>query len=161
MKSQNLFTTETGSNTIELAGKKILFANFAADGHFNPLTGLAVHLQSLGCDVRWYTSDSYAAKLQNLQIPHYPFVKALDVCGDNIEKLFPERKKINNKIAKLNYDFINAFILRGPEYYADLQEVYKVFPFDILVADCCFTGVPFVTDKMNIPVISVGIAPLF
>jgi hypothetical protein len=32
---------------------KILFANIPADGHFNPLTPLAVHLQSLGHDVRW------------------------------------------------------------------------------------------------------------
>ena len=44
-------------------GTKILFANVPADGHFNPLTGLAVHLKNLGCDVRWYTSNSYAEKI--------------------------------------------------------------------------------------------------
>jgi len=37
-------------------GKRILFANFPADGHFNPLTSLAMHLTELGFDVRWYTS---------------------------------------------------------------------------------------------------------
>jgi len=30
-----------------------LFANVPADGHFNPLTGLAKFLQKQGHDVRW------------------------------------------------------------------------------------------------------------
>src|SRR5215213_5378130 len=49
-------------------GTKILFANFPADGHFNPLTGLAAHLKKIGCDVRWYTSDRYQAKIERLGI---------------------------------------------------------------------------------------------
>jgi UDP:flavonoid glycosyltransferase YjiC (YdhE family) len=48
-------------------GKRILFANFPADGHFNPLTSLAMHLTELGFDVRWYTSKSYAKKLAKLK----------------------------------------------------------------------------------------------
>ncbi len=31
-----------------LEGKKILFANFPADGHFNPLTGIAGSLAAIG-----------------------------------------------------------------------------------------------------------------
>ena len=33
---------------------KILFASMPADGHFNPLTGVAVDLAERGHDVRWY-----------------------------------------------------------------------------------------------------------
>lgn len=160
MQHKNLLTNNTSSSWEELAGKKILFANFPADGHFNPLTGLAVHLQELGCDVRWYTSSIYAEKLQRLQVPHYPFKLAKDINSENLEEVFPERSKIKGQIRKLNFDMIHAFILRGPEYYADLVEIYKGFPFDVLVADCAFTGIPFVTDKMNIPVISIGVFPL-
>lgn len=141
-----------------LTGKKILFANFPADGHFNPLTGLAVHLKWLGCDVRWYTSSEYEPKITNLGIRHYPLKKAVDV--SKIEELFPERKNITGKIAKLKYDIINAFVLRAPEYYADLKDIYEEFPFDAVVADCLFTGIPFITDKMNIPVLAMGIVPL-
>ncbi len=32
---------------------KILFATMPFDGHFNPLTGIAVHLKESGHDVRW------------------------------------------------------------------------------------------------------------
>ncbi len=41
-------------------GAKILFASFPADGHFNPLTGLAFHLNEQGYD---------SSVLHRLQIP--------------------------------------------------------------------------------------------
>ena len=143
---------------LNLAGKKILFANFPADGHFNPLTSLAVHLQQLGCDVRWYTSVKYAEKIRQMDILHYPFQKALDV--SDVHNAFPERDRIKGKIAKLSFDIINAFILRAPEYYADIEDIYQKFPFDIMISDCAFTVIPFVKDKLNVPVISIGVLPL-
>ena len=80
----------------QLTGKKILFATVPADGHFNPLTGLAKYLQQLGCDVRWYTSPSFSAKLEKLDIAHYPFKQALDVNAANVDDVFPERKYITD-----------------------------------------------------------------
>jgi MGT family glycosyltransferase len=155
----SLFSNTKSTDLAEsLKGRKILFACFPADGHFNPLTGLAVHLKWLGCEVKWYTSDKYADKLNRLNIPHLPFKKALDIA--QFEKLFPERDAIKGQVAKLKFDIINVFILRGPEFFADLQMIYQEFPFEVMIADCAFTGTPFVTDKMNIPVISVGVMPL-
>ena len=141
-------------------GAKILFATFPADGHFNPLTGLAVHLKSQGYDVRWYTSKTYQSKIEKLGIPFYPFDKALEVTGDNVDAIFPERKKKSSQVAKLNFDIINVFINRGPEYYHDLKGIQQEFAFDLLIADIMFTGVPFVSDLMKIPVIGVGIVPI-
>lgn len=143
---------------VDLEGAKILFANFPADGHFNPLTGLAVYLKKLGCDVRWYTSTKYAEKIERMGIPHYPLQKAVDV--SDLEKSFPNRSQIKGQVARLRFDIVEAFINRGPEYYADLCAIQEEFDFDILVADCAFTGIPFVTDKMNIPVLSIGVLPL-
>src|SRR5688572_31858925 len=94
-----------------LTGRKILFANFPADGHFNPLTGLAVYLKELGADVRWYSSRTYTEKLRKLQIMHYPFQKAIDVEGNNFDKVFPGRLKKKSQIGKLKFDIIHAFIL--------------------------------------------------
>jgi len=149
-------------NTIIKQNKrpKVLFANFPADGHFNPLTGLAVHLSSIGYDVRWYASSGYATKLKKLQIPHYPFKKAVDVSGNNFDEIFPGRTKYKSQIGKLKFDLVHAFILRGPEYKADIEEIHKTFPFELLVADCAFTGIPFVKDIMRIPVIAIGVFPL-
>lgn len=160
MNNKNHFANESGLPVSELAGKKILFANFPADGHFNPMTALAVHLQWLGCDVRWYTSEIYADKIKKLKIIHYPFRIAKDVNGGNLENVFPEREKIKGQIKKLKFDMIHAFILRGPEYFADIEEIHKGFPFDVLIADCAFSAIPFVSDLLKIPVISIGVLPL-
>lgn len=140
--------------------RKILFANVPGDGHFNPLTGLAVHLKSQGYDVRWYSSSYYANKISKLGIQHYPFQHAIELNTENFTEIFPERQRIKNKIRKLNFDMEHLFIKRGEEYYFDLLDIHKKFPFDLLVADCFFFGNPFVAEKMKIPVLAVGVVPL-
>lgn len=94
-------------------------------------------------------------------LPFYGLRKALDFASDpDIDKVFPERKQHKGMVAKLSFDMIHAFILRGPEYYADLKSIQKEFPFDIMIADIAFTGIAFVKDLMNIPVIGVSVFPL-
>jgi hypothetical protein len=77
-----------------------------------------------------------------------------------MEALFPERKKHKSQVAKLKFDMINVFILRGPEYYEDIREIYEEFPFQVMVADITFGAIPFVNEKMRIPVITVSVVPL-
>lgn len=160
MQNNQLIFPGTKLRTSGAGGKKILFASFPADGHFNPLTGLARQLQNAGHDVRWYTSPTYEHKLAKLQIPFYPFKEAVDVSNNDFDKAFPDRLKHKTQISRLRFDIINAFIKRGPEYYADIVKIYKEFPFDLLVADVAFTGIPFVKELMKIPVISIGVFPL-
>lgn len=141
-------------------GAKILIATFPGDGHFNPLTGIAAHLKAQGYDVRWYTSVTYQAKVERLGVPFYPMRKALDIAGDKIEKIFPGRENCKSTVSKLNFDITNVFILRGPEYYQDIQDIYNFFPFELMIADIAFTGIPFVKALMKIPVAGVGVFPL-
>lgn len=141
-------------------GAKILFAAFPGDGHFNPLTGLAVHLKNSGYDVRFYTAAAYREKVQKLGIPFFPFVRARELDVDKIDETFPERKHHKSQIAKLNHDIINVFIKQGPEYYEDLKAIHQTFPFDLMIADVLFTGIPFIKDLMKIPVIGAGIVPI-
>jgi MGT family glycosyltransferase len=143
-----------------ISPKKILFACVPADGHFSPLTGLAAHLKKAGHDVRWYTSATYKEKIEKLGVTHYPLKKALDISAGKIEEVFPERSKHKSQISKLKYDFKHAFILRGPEYFEDIQDIHKEFPFDVMIADIAFTALPFVKHKLKKPVISIGVTPL-
>lgn len=147
-------------NISKTAGRKILFANFPADGHFNPLTGLAVHLRDAGHEVRWYTSQTFTQKLRKLGIQHYPFKKAVDVAGNDFDATFPGRKKCKTQVSKLKFDMIHAFILRGPEYYQDIAAIYEEYPFDMVIADCAFPGVPFIKELMKVPVLAIGVLPL-
>jgi UDP:flavonoid glycosyltransferase YjiC (YdhE family) len=143
-----------------MKSKKILFASFPGDGHFNPLTGLAVHLKTLGHDVRWYTGRKYEDKLKKLGIPFYPLKRAIDFSVGEPDQIFPERKNFKSQVAKLKFDIKHAFVLRGPEYYRDIEEIDKSFSFDIMIADNCFTGVPFVKQLLGKPVIAIGVVPL-
>jgi len=140
--------------------KKILFACVPADGHFNPLTGLAKHLQSLGYDVRWYAATKYQRKLQQLQIPFYKFGAALNITADDFGVVFPEREKIKSTVKKLNFDLEHFFIKRGPQYFEEMKAIYKTFQFDLLVCDVAFTGSVFVKELLKVPVISIGVFPL-
>lgn len=158
--TNNVLNTDTGRTFKLPASAKILFASFPGDGHFNPLTGLAAHLKSQGYDVRFYAASNYRQKIERMNIPYFPFVRARELDVDKIDETFPDRKHHKSQIAKLNHDIINVFIRQGPEYYADLQEVHQIFPFDILIADILFTGIPFVKDLMKVPVLGIGIVPI-
>jgi len=140
--------------------KKILFANMPYEGHFNPLTGIAMHLKSLGHDVRWYSGSIFKDKIEGLGIPYYPFKNALDFNQHNVHILFPERDKIRGTIGKLKYDLKTAFILRSTEFYEDIRAINESWSFDLLISDIAFTGMPFVKEKLNKKVVSVGVFPL-
>ena len=147
-------------NTLAKNGKRILFACVPADGHFNPLTGLATHLKELGYDVRFYTQDYYKEKIAKLGLHHYPFVNVPQINANNFEEFFAERKTITSQVKKFKYDLEHLFIGFGPKYFQDLEAIYQEFPYDLLIADIMFTGSAYIKDKLNIPVITVGIAPI-
>jgi len=143
-----------------MKSRKILFANFPGDGHFNPLTGLAIHLKNSGHDVRWYTGSKYEAKIKSLGFIYYPLKKAVDFSMGEPDQVFPERKNYKGLVAKLKFDIRHAFVLRGPEFYEDIRAINESFPFDIMIADNCFTGIPFVRQLLGRPVIAIGVVPL-
>jgi len=144
----------------ELSGKKILFASIAADGHFNPLTGLAKHLIAQGCEVCWYTSGIYREKLNKLGIRIFPFIRAKDINSTTLNEIFPERLSFTEAGDKANFDLINVFIKQGPDNFLDILDLRKSFDFDIMIADNMFSAIPYVSAKLEVPVVSIGIIPL-
>ena len=140
--------------------KKILFASIPADGHFSPMTGMAMELKRQGHDVRWYTSRMFEEKLKKLGILHYPFKKALEVNQFTVNEVFPERKKIKAGVSQLKFDLKHFFIYRSPEYFEDISEINQSFPFDIFVCDAAFTAGKLVKEKLKVPSVAVGIIPV-
>ncbi|QJW90033.1 glycosyltransferase family 1 protein [Spirosoma taeanense] len=140
--------------------KRILFATMPMDGHLNPLTGIALHLQHLGHDVRWYTGPTYADKIHKLGIPYYPYRKAQEINQLNLDTVLPQRQRIKGAIARLRFDINQVFLLRAPEFVVDLTEIYQDWPFDLLVCDVVFTGAPFIQQLLNVPVAAIGVVPL-
>lgn len=140
--------------------RKILFVTMPADGHFSPLTSLAKHLQSVGHDVRWYTQDYYKEKLAALQIQYYPHVNALQLNQTNFEGFFTERTQHKSQAAKFKFDLQHIFIEPAPLVLKDIEDIYKSFPFELVIADIMSFSIPLIRKTFKIPVIAAGIIPL-
>ncbi len=118
---------------------RILFACVPADGHFNPLTGLAVHLRERGHDVRWYTGPIMGDRVRRLGIEFHPYVRAREITGANLPELFPERAKLHGpKLTR--FDGEQVFLANVSAYYADIVEIDRQWPFDVLFCDSAFFG---------------------
>ncbi|CAA9282636.1 MAG: Putative glycosyltransferase [uncultured Chloroflexi bacterium] len=137
---------------------RILFATIAADGHVNPLTGLAMHLKAAGHDVRWYTGRSYATRLERLGIPHVPYQRATEVNSENIAELFPERARLRGP-ALIRFDAEHIFIGNVEQHFEDVRDVDATWPFDALVCDAAFYAARLIKEKLGKRVCSIGVAP--
>jgi UDP:flavonoid glycosyltransferase YjiC (YdhE family) len=137
---------------------KILFAAMPADGHFNPLTGIAMHLKAAGHDVRWYTAPSYIDKLERLGIPYYPFVRATEINASNIGELYPERAKLHGP-ALIRFDGNHFFVANVDNYFRDVQDIDASFHFDVFVCDAAFYAMKLIKDKLGKRVFAVGVGP--
>ena len=138
---------------------RILIATVAADGHFNPLTGVAIHLKDAGHDVRWYTGRSYAKKLEQLGIAHLPFQCAVEINGDNIGDLYPERMRLRGP-ALLRFDFEHFFVSNVEKYFEDIRQINETFAFDVLFCDAAFMAARLVREALHKPVCVIGPGPV-
>lgn len=136
----------------------ILFATMPFDGHFNPLTGIAMHLRAAGHDVRWYAGPSYGSRLERLGIPHFPFKRAREINGDTIADHFPERARLRG-MALIRFDGRHIFVGNTTYFFEDLRELDAAFPFDVLICDMGFFAMRLVKAKLGKRVYAVDIAP--
>ena len=113
---------------------KILFASQAIDGHFNPMTGVAMRLKARGHDVAWYTGPVYADRLEGMGIQHFPFRRAIEHRADNLNELYPERAKLKGPRA-IGFDGEKIFASNVSHFFEDIREVAQGYPFDVVVAD--------------------------
>jgi UDP:flavonoid glycosyltransferase YjiC (YdhE family) len=138
---------------------RLLFASMPMDGHFNPLTGLAVHLLARGHDVRWYTAPSYASKLAELGIPHLPFVRATDVNSDNLTAHFPEYERLGVGPRAIAFATEKIFFGNLEAHLHDLLELRRRFAFEAIVFDAALYAGRLVAEKTRVPAYPVWAAP--
>ncbi|MBT2533110.1 hypothetical protein J7E83_13455 [Arthrobacter sp. ISL-48] len=137
---------------------KILFASQAIDGHFNPMTGVAVRLKERGHDVAWYTGPVFTQKLQDLGIPLFPFRRAVEHRADNLNELYPERAKLKGPRA-IGFDGEKIFASNLSSFFEDIRELYEDFPFDVVVADSSMFVHRLVSHLMGKPLVNFVAIP--
>lgn len=138
---------------------RILFASMPMDGHFNPLTAVAVHLRARGHDVRWYTGPTYAARLRELGIPHLPYVRASDVNGENLAERFPEYARMGTGPRAIAFALEQVFFGNLAAQLADVRDVHRSFPFTAIVFDAAFYAGRLVHEALGARAFAVWPAP--
>src|SRR6476620_905068 len=135
---------------------KILLASLPADGHFNPLTGIAVHLRDRGHDVRWYAGPAYGSKIDRLDMPWFPYQRATEVMAGNLSDLFPERAALKGP-KLISFDLDKFFVSQVENHFDDVVAIRDEWPFDVLLCDGAFYAEQLVVDLLGIPVYAVGL----
>jgi len=138
---------------------KILFASMPFDGHFNPLTSLAVHLRERGHDVRWYTGATYAGKLAALGVPHFPYQRAREVNTESLTQLFPEYEALGTGPKAIAFALRELFFGNLEAHYRDVLELRAGFEFDAVVFDAAFYAARLVAETCECPMYAVWVAP--
>ncbi|MDR7084435.1 UDP:flavonoid glycosyltransferase YjiC (YdhE family) [Arthrobacter ginsengisoli] len=133
---------------------KILLASQAIAGHFNPMTGIAVRLRDEGHEVGWYTGRTLAGKLGALGIRHYPFDRAIEHTGDNLNELYPQRARLKGPMA-IRFDGERIFASNVTSFFEDIRDVHQCFPFDAVVMDNSMFIQRLVAVVLGKPVVSV------
>lgn len=136
---------------------KILCASVPADGHFNPLTGVAAHLASVGHDVRWYAGPDYGRKVEALGMAHFPYRRAAEITGDNINDHFPERAGLKGP-RRISFDLEKFFVANVDEHFEDILEIRSGFAFDVFLCDGALYVEKLIAEALGVPVFAVGLS---
>ncbi|CCH52675.1 glycosyl transferase family protein [Fibrisoma limi BUZ 3] len=139
---------------------KILIATIPADGHFNPLTDVAMYLKEQGHDVRWYTGRNYSDQLADMGIPMYTIQQKVEVTQDNLNEVYPERLKLRGAVARIKFDIRHIFLGLVNTCFEDIRQIQEEFDFDVLLADAGFVAAHLIQEKLKKPAIVFGISPL-
>lgn len=135
---------------------KILFASMPADGHFNPLTGIAVQLAERGHDVRWYAGPTYGARLDRLGMPWFAYEQAAEVMASNLNQLFPERSTLKGP-KLISFELDKFFVSQVENHYQDIAAIRSEWQFDALVCDGALYAEQLVAESLHVPVFAVGL----
>jgi UDP:flavonoid glycosyltransferase YjiC (YdhE family) len=135
---------------------RILFASMPADGHFNPLTGIAVELTGRGHDVRWYAGPTYGARLDRLGMPWFAYDRATEVMASNLDKLFPQRATLKGP-QLISFDLDKFFVSQVENHYQDMAAIKDGWPFEALVCDGALYAELLVAESLHLPVFAVGL----
>lgn len=133
---------------------RILVAAMPGDGHFNPLTGVAVALRDRGHDVRWYAGPEYAARVDRLGMPCFPYRRATEVMAGNLDELFPERARQRGP-RRISFDLDKFFVSQVEHHFEDMVEIREDWRYDVVLCDGGFYAEQLVVEALQVPVCAV------
>jgi MGT family glycosyltransferase len=139
---------------------KILVASVPLSGHVNPAVPLVKMLINHGHEVYWYSGTHYKKIIEDSGAKFFPFHKAKDFHDSSISIEFPDLPH-NSLLRHASYYIRHVFYDNMPGQFADLCEILKDFPADILLTDEWFTGAIPLAENKVLPWVCYCNSPLF
>ncbi|MDQ4503148.1 nucleotide disphospho-sugar-binding domain-containing protein [Sinomonas sp. ASV322] len=133
---------------------KVLFASLTQEGHFNPLTGIAMATKEAGHEVAFYTGNYFAGKLARMGIRHFPYRRAVEINAANINEVNPERLRLSGP-RLIRFDARSFFADNVGNFFDDLTEIRSEFPYDVLVQDGAVYTQRLFAEKTEVPTVTV------
>lgn len=137
---------------------KILIATMPFAGHIGPLTSIAERLVALGHDVAWYIAPGLASRVEPLGVTVFPFDRAAVVTDENIGDLFPERARLRG-LQRLAFDFDKVFVAPVVDHVADVRQLRRTFPFELLIGDAAFLAMSILGPTLPVKTYAVNPGP--
>jgi MGT family glycosyltransferase len=139
---------------------KILVASVPLSGHVNPAVPLVKMLISRRHEVCWYSGTYYQKTIEDSGARFFPFEKAKDFHDSILSMEFPDLPH-NNLLRHASYYIRHVFYDNMAGQYADLSEILKEFPAELLLTDEWFTGAIPLAEKKVLPWVCYCNSPLF
>ncbi len=127
------------------------------DGHFNPLTGIAVGLRDRGHRVRWYAGARYAPRVERLGIEVLPYRRAPELMAADLNEVFPERAHLRGR-KRLSFDLEKFFVSNAEAHYLDIADFHRHHAFDVLLCDGALYAERLVNDALGLPTVAVALS---
>jgi len=134
---------------------RILFASMPADGHFNPLTGIATHLSTRGHDVRWYAGPEYGRRLRTLGMTYFPYRHATEITGASLNDVPGRAGRKGPRL--ISFDLEQFFVANVDNHFRDIVDIRAEFAFDVFFCDGAMYVEKLVADVLGVPVFSVAL----
>ncbi|MBE9028917.1 glycosyl transferase [filamentous cyanobacterium LEGE 11480] len=127
---------------------RFLIGTIPVIGHVTPAIPIARQLIQQGHEVCWYTGKAFQAKVEATGATYLPMCQANDYSDPaNVSEEIAAYRSQLSGLKQLQFDLKYAFIESAVGQLADLTEILKTFPADVILADSLFLGAAWLHEK--------------
>jgi UDP:flavonoid glycosyltransferase YjiC (YdhE family) len=138
---------------------RIVIATVPVIGHITPFLPLARALAARGHELTWYTGEKYRRLVERTGARFHGYREAKDIDEADLDRVFPERARLRG-VAQLKFDMKHVFIDVAPGQLADLRQLTRQFPADLVLADPGMIGALFLQESGGPACGILGVLPL-
>ena len=134
---------------------KILCASMPADGHFNPLTGIAAHLAGRRPRRPLVRRPGVRPQARPARHAVLPLPARHGGHGRQPQRPVPRARALKGP-KLISFDLEKFFVANVDNHFQDIVEIRDEFPFDVFICDGAIYAEQLVAEVLGVPVFAVG-----